>query len=420
MNEATLSVGGEDQTRRPSSSAGVIARLARRTALSALPSLRVGRLTAHMPDGSVHRGGDPDATRHATIWIDDEAFFREYALRGDIGAGEAYMAGRWRADDLTTFLEIALLNEHAIPQSSWLSRVLNLPADLAHLLRPNSRSGSRRNIRAHYDLSNELFALFLDQTMTYSAAVHGPEDEPLEVAQRRKFDRLCDGLRLCADDRVLEIGCGWGGFALHAAATRGCHVTGITVSQEQFDFASAQVQAHGLGDRISLRLSDYRDVAGQFSAIVSIEMLEAVGRAHWPRFFAACDQRLAPGGAVAIQTIAMPDHRFAEYERHADWIQKYIFPGGLLPSVGELCRAASVSTQLNIRWMDDIAPHYARTLAQWRARFLGRVDEVRALGFDEQFVRMWDFYLSSCEAMFRTRVISSLQLVLARTGEPRS
>lgn len=416
MSEATLSVG-DGETRREVSSAGLIARFAKRATLEALPLLRAGRLTVHLPDGTVHGAGDQDASRHATIWIEDDAFFREFALRGDIGAGEAYMDGLWRADDLPAFLEIALLNEQAIPQTSWLTKLLNVPRDVQHLLRPNTRHGSRRNIRAHYDLSNELFALFLDETMTYSAAVHGAAGEPLEDAQRRKYDRLCDALGLGPDDHVLEIGCGWGGFALHAATTRGCRVTGITVSREQFEFATARIGALGLGDRVDARLCDYRDVTGQYSAIVSIEMLEAVGRAHWPRFFEVCDACLAPGGKIAIQTIAMPDHRFAEYARHADWIQTYIFPGGMLPSVGELSRAASVSTRLNIRWMDDIGPHYARTLAEWRARFFEREDEVRALGFDDRFVRMWDYYLASCEAMFRTRVISNLHLVFGRTGE---
>lgn len=416
MSEATLSVGG-DETRRAMASAGLIARLAKRSALRALPRLQSGRLTVHLPDGSTHSAGDPNASRHATLWIEDDAFFREYALRGDIGAGEAYMDGLWRADDLPAFLEIALLNEQAIPQTSWVTKLLNVPRDVQHLLRPNTRGGSRRNIRAHYDLSNELFGLFLDETMTYSAAVHADTSEPLEAAQRRKFDRLCDALGLGPDDHVLEIGCGWGGFALHAATTRGCRVTGITVSREQFEFAAARVAAQGLGARVDLRLCDYRDVTGQYSAIVSIEMLEAVGRAHWAQFFEVCDARLAPGGRMAIQTIAMPDHRFAEYARHADWIQTYIFPGGMLPSVGELCRAAAAATRLNIRWMDDIGPHYARTLAEWRRRFLDRLDEVHGLGFDERFVRMWDYYLSSCEAMFRTRVISNLHVTFGRTGD---
>lgn len=416
MSEATLSVD-QNETRRSPARAGLVARLAKRAALAALPRLAEGRLVVHLPDGSVHEAGAPDALPHASIWIDDDRFFREYALRGDIGAGEAYMEGWWRADDLPVFLELALRNEQAIPQTSWLTKLLNVPRDVGHLLRPNTRQGSRRNISAHYDLSNELFALFLDETMTYSAGVHAEDDPSLEVAQRRKFDRLCDALALGADDHVLEIGCGWGGFALHAATTRGCRVTAITVSQAQHEFTQARVAAHGLADRIDVRLCDYRDVTGTYSAIVSIEMLEAVGRAHWPTFFEICDARLARGGQVAIQTIAMPDHRFEEYARHADWIQTYIFPGGMLPSTGELCRAAAASTSFGIRALHDIGPHYATTLAEWRTRFFERIDEVHALGFDARFVRMWDYYLSSCEAMFRTRFISNLHLTFGRTSE---
>jgi cyclopropane-fatty-acyl-phospholipid synthase len=416
VSDATLSVDGDD-TRTRRASAGLAARLARRAALAALPHIQGGRLTAHLPDGSVHRGGDERAGRHATVWIDDDAFFREFALRGDIGAGEAYMNGFWRADDLATFLEIALLNEAVLPQTSWLTRLLNVPGDLGHLLRRNTRAGSRRNIGAHYDLSNALFALFLDTSMSYSAAVYDTPGTSLEEAQARKYERLCEQLRLGPEHHVLEIGCGWGGFAEHAARTRGCRVTGVTISREQLAYAQARIVACGLDDRVTLRLCDYRDVTGQYSHIVSIEMLEAVGRAHWRTFFEVCERRLAPGGAVAVQSIAMPDHRFPVYARHADWIQKYIFPGGMLPSLGAICQAVTPETRLNVRWMEDIAPHYARTLVEWRMRFLERADEVRALGFDDRFVRMWEFYLASCEAMFRTRLIACVQFVLARTGE---
>jgi len=416
VSEATLSVDGND-ARRPSASAGLIARLSKRAALAILPRLTEGRLTVHLPDGSVHHAGRDEAEQHATLWIEDDRFFREYALRGDIGAGEAYTEGLWRADHLPTFLEIALRNEAAIMQTSWLTKLMNVPRDIAHVLRPNTRDGSRRNVGAHYDLSNDLFALFLDDTMTYSAAIHAEGDGTLEAAQGRKFDRLCDALQLGPEDHVLEVGCGWGGFALHAAATRGCRVTGLTVSREQYDFGRARVATRGLADRIDIRLCDYRDVTGTYSAIVSIEMLEAVGRAHWPTFFEACNARLSRGGQMAIQTIAMPDHRFQEYARHADWIQTYIFPGGMLPSIGQLCQAAAASTPLTMRWIDDIGPHYATTLAEWRARFFDRLDDVRALGFDDTFIRMWDYYLSSCEAMFRTRFIGNLQLGFGRTNE---
>ena len=239
----------------------------------------------------------------------------------------------------------------------------------------------------------------------------------LPQAQQRKFDSFLYKLDVRGGDHVLEIGCGWGGFAIHAAATRGCRVTGITISQEQFDLARQRVAAAGLADRVDVRLCDYRDLSGRFSKIVSIEMLEAVGREHWPAFFAKCHEVLAPGGTIGIQTISMPDHRFEAYARHVDWIQKYIFPGGLLPSISELCRAMAVGTPLTIRQVTDIAPHYAKTLARWKRAFFDRLPDVRALGFDDRFVRMWDFYLSTCEAAFRTRSLGNLQLVIGRAGE---
>jgi len=320
-------------------------------------------------------------------------------------------------DDLPRFIGLALANQAALAMESPLTRLLNVPNDLRHRLRGNTRAGSRRNIHAHYDLSNELFALFLDPSMTYSSAVFASPGDTLAQAQQRKFARIADRLGIGPGDHVLEIGSGWGSLAIEAARTYGCRVTGITISQEQFDLATRRVREAGLSNRIEIRLCDYRDVRGRFDRIVSIEMLEAVGREHWAAFFEACDRALAPGGQVGIQTISMPDHRFDEYARHCDWIQKYVFPGGLLPSISEMCRAMGRRTALTIRHVDDIAPHYAETLARWRQTFFARLPEVRALGFDDRFVRMWDFYLASCEALFRTRSLGTLQLVLGRAGE---
>jgi cyclopropane-fatty-acyl-phospholipid synthase len=398
-------------------SPGLVDRLVRSAVAGRLTRWTVGRLTVHLPDGTVLAAGEPGAEPHATLRVSRERFFREFALRGDVGAGESYMNGDWRVDDLPRFIELALANEAALAMESPLTRALNVPNDLRHRLRGNTRIGSRRNIHAHYDLSNELFALFLDPSMTYSSAVFASPEDTLLDAQHRKFARIGDRLGIGPGDHVLEIGCGWGAFAMFAARTYGCRVTGITISREQFDLATRRVREAGLADRVAIRLCDYRDVPDTYSRIVSIEMLEAVGREHWPAFFEACDRALAPGGRVGIQTISMPDHRFEEYARHCDWIQKYIFPGGLLPSISELCRAMSRRTALTIRHLDDIAPHYAATLARWRQAFFARLPEVRALGFDDRFVRMWDFYLASCEALFRTRRLGTLQIVLGRAGE---
>ena len=411
--EAALSV----PEGRAGAATGWLTRLARDRALTMLPRLTHGRLTVHLPDGSVHRGGDPESPLHAAMWVDDERFFEAFVRGGDIGFAESYVAGHFRTDDLPRLLEIGLRNESSLPHVAWLSRLLNLPHDIRHRFRRNSRAGSRQNIHAHYDLSNELFASFLDDALVYSSAVYDDEADTLAAAQHRKFARLADGIGIDASAHVLEIGCGWGGFAIFAARTYGCRVTGITISAEQHVLATARVREAGLADRIDIRLCDYRDITGTYSHIVSIEMLEAVGREHWPRFFEVCQQRLAAGGRLALQTIGMPDHRFASYAKQADWIQTYIFPGGMLPSLGALLDAAAQRTPLTLRWMDDIAPHYARTLADWRGRFMDRLDEVRRLGFDDRFIRTWEYYLASCEVLFRLRQLSTLQLVMARAGE---
>ena len=303
-------------------------------------------------------------------------------------------------------------------RDSWATALVNAGRTLRHLLHVNTRAGSRRNIHAHYDLSNELFASFLDETMAYSAALFESPDEPLDVAQRRKFDAFIRKLEIGPDDHVLEIGCGWGGFAMHAARTVGCRVTGITISEAQFALARRRVTDAGLDHRIDIRLSDYRDLEGQFTRIVCIEMLEAIGRRQWPVFFAQCDRLLVPGGRIGLQVITVPDHRFERYARSADWIQTYVFPGSLLGSLSGFVEAMrSAGTSLTIRHVDDIAPHYAETLKRWRAAFLSRVPDVRRLGFDDRFIRTWDFYLASCEGYFRTRTIGDLQLVVARAGE---
>jgi cyclopropane-fatty-acyl-phospholipid synthase len=394
----------------------VIAPVARRRLLAALAHWRVGRLTVHLPDGTEFVAGARDADLHATLWIERDAFFRHFALRGDLGAGESYMAGDWRTDDLARFVELVLRNQH-VALDSGLSRLVNLPNDWLHRRRQNTRAGSRRNIHAHYDLSNDLFETFLDPSMAYSSAVFARGDESLEEAQQAKFRAWGERLQPRAGQHVLEIGSGWGGLAIHLAATYGCRVTSVTVSREQHALARQRVAAAGLDHLVDIQLRDYRDVTGQFDRVVSIEMIEAVGREFWPAFFGKIDEVLAPGGRVGIQAITMVDHRFDEYVRHCDWIQKYIFPGGLLPCLREVCAVAAAHTRLGVVGVEDRPLDYARTLQLWRARFFERLDTVRALGFDQRFVRMWEYYLATCEAAFRTRNLGLLHLTLARTGE---
>jgi cyclopropane-fatty-acyl-phospholipid synthase len=375
-----------------------------------------GHLAVEMPDGRVHRFGPADSSRSARIRVKSPAFFRRLLLGGDMGVGESYVDGEWEADDLAAFLTLAAENEDELGIAGRLTRVLNLGHDVVHLLRRNTRRGSRRNIAAHYDLSNDFFALFLDETMTYSSALFEHEDQPLADAQRHKYRALADKAQLGPGDHVLEVGCGWGGFALLAAREYGCRVTGITVSARQHALARARIAEAGLEDRVEIRLQDYRDVAGTFDKIVSIEMFEALGREHWPVFFRKLDEVLAPRGLVALQAISLPDFRFEAYARHCDWIQRYIFPGSLLASLHHVTGAMSQVSRLGVHHLEDIGPHYALTLARWRETFRSRLEEVRALGFDDRFVRMWDYYLAACQAYFATRRLSDLQLVLTRPG----
>lgn len=418
MSNADLSI------RQPALSAStvplldrVIGPMARRQMVGALAHWQVGRLTVHMPDGEVLHGGAPDAAPHVTIWIDREAFFTKFALRGDMGAGEAYMDGDWRTDDLAAFVGLVLRNQSVLPLESRLTGWLNAGNNWLHRRRANTRDGSRRNIGAHYDLSNDLFRTFLDPSMAYSSGVYLRSEDTLEQAQQQKFERWCQTLHLSADDHVLEIGSGWGGLALHAARTRGCRVTGITVSREQLALSTERARAEGLHHLVEFRFCDYRDVQGSFSKVVSIEMIEAVGEEFWPGYFRKIDEVLAPGGRAGIQAITMVDARFEAYRQQCDWIQKYIFPGGMLPSIGAMVDVTARGTRLGLMGLEDRPIDYANTLRDWRQRFFARLDEVRALGFDERFIRMWDYYLASCEGAFRTRNLGLLHLVFGRVGE---
>ena len=386
------------------------ARIVERTVIRALDRMEYGALELHLPDGGVHRGGSGDPV---VVTVESNDLFRRLARSPRIGLGESYVAGDWHADDLPGLVELAIRNVEVWRRGSRLAR---LERYRPHLAPRQSLQRARRNIGYHYDLGNDFYRLFLDESMTYSCAVWEPGDT-LEQAQERKLRTICDKLDLGPGDHVLEIGCGWGSFALLAAGEYGARVTGVTISQEQFDAARARVAAAGLSDRVEILFQDYRTLEGRFTKIASIEMLEAIGYAQYPAFFAACDRLLVPGGAAAIQVIGMPDQRFERYRRKEDWIQRYIFPGSLLPSLEALQTAMSRSSELIVVGLEEIGPHYAETLRVWRERFLARLPEVRALGFDERFVRTWDFYLASCEALFRTRAIRDMQLVLRRPFE---
>jgi cyclopropane-fatty-acyl-phospholipid synthase len=283
-----------------------------------------------------------------------------------------------------------------------------------HRLRRNTRAGARRNIRAHYDLGNEFFALFLDPGLTYSCAVFEKPEAGLEDAQTAKYDRICRKLRLAPGDRVLEIGSGWGGFALHAAGRYGCHVTTTTISRRQYELARERVAAAGLAERVCVLLEDYRELRGQHDKLVSIEMIEAVGADHLNDYFRACSERLSPDGAMALQAIVVEERHYASSRRNVDFVKRYVFPGGQLVSLGAICAALAAVTDLRVTHLEDITPHYAETLARWRARMSQNLDAMRALGIGDVFLRMWDYYLCYCEGAFRERANGVVQLVLEK------
>ncbi len=398
--------------------ARVIDRLARALVLSRLRSWQYGRLELRLPDGELMTVGDEALGGTARAEIHDDHTFTRMLIGGSTGAGEAYMDGLWSSADLRAVLAGALANAGRVR----LDAAMSLPRRLCdlwrHTRRRNTRSGSKQNIHAHYDLGNEFFQLFLDESLAYSCAIWDGCDD-LGEAQQAKFDLVCRKLDLGPGDRVLEIGCGWGGFAMHAARTTGCQIVGITVSREQHELASQRVAAEGLHDQVRIVYSDYRDIQGTFDKIVSIEMFEAVGREYWDEFFATCERVLRPGGAMLLQTIGIQDRDAASGMRASGWISKYIFPGGVLPAVVEIRQSVRRGGQaLAVRAIDEIGLHYVRTLDEWRRRFWRAEARVRSLGFDDRFIRMWDFYLASCAASFETRTVRDVQVLIERAESP--
>ena len=392
----------------------VLDRLAVRVMLAAARRIRYGRLIVELPDGQRSAFGDSETGPTAELHVLDLAAARRILLGGDLGAGEAYMAGLWSSPDLPRLAKLASINRDALGLTrGWWRIPAKLLKTVAHRLRRNTITGSRRNIAAHYDLGNEFYRLFLDETLTYSSAVFATPEQSLADAQRNKYRRMAERAGLSAGKHVLEIGTGWGGFALFAAGELGCRVTTVTISAAQHALATERVRAAGLEDRVSVQLRDYREIEGEYDAIVSIEMFEAVGAEYFEAFFAACERALRPGGVLSMQTIAFPDANFGPQVRGANWIQTYIFPGGVLPSLAAIERALH-GTPFLVRSVEDIASHYVRTLAAWRASFLARLDDVRAMGFEDRFIRMWEYYLAISEAGFDTGVCQDYQIVLEK------
>jgi cyclopropane-fatty-acyl-phospholipid synthase len=372
------------------------------------------------PDGQTVHVGEDVSLHRASMQIRNPDFFQRAVLFGDIGFAESYIDGEWETDNLTAVLKIFLLNIEEISVLSGSKRkysplnILKFINRISYTLRKNSKTGSKRNISEHYDLSNDFFALFLDTSMTYSSAHFSREDELLEDAQREKYDRLCRKLKLKPTDHLLEIGSGWGGFAVHAVKNYGCRVTTITISKEQYEYAKERFKREGVENRVDIRLQDYRDVTGEFDKIVSIEMLEAVGDAYLEKYFRKCHEVLKKNGILAVQVITSPDSRYNEFKNGVDFIQKHIFPGSLLPSIAALNRAVNKSGTMHLHDLKEFGLSYARTLATWKHRFNQNIEQVKMLGFDDRFIRKWNYYLSYCEAGFATRNTNVVQMVYAR------
>jgi len=390
--------------------------LAARAVLAGLGKLRDGALIVHLPDGTNRKFGNHDALP-GELTVHRWRFFSRLLRGADTGAGESYVDGDWSTPDLVALTRLFLANEAVLAPPRLVGLMGRMRDRLLHMTRSNTRVQARRNIGAHYDLSNHFYSLFLDPSMTYSAGLFTRDGMGLEAAQNAKYRRLAEWAHLRKGGHVLEIGCGWGGFAEYAAGALGCRVTGITLSEEQATFARHRMQERGLSDLVDIRLMDYRDVTGSFDAIVSIEMLEAVGHRYLGGFFELCDRVVRPGGRVALQTISIPDQQYDRYRRGSDWIRKYIFPGGHLPSLGWIQTSMARRTDFVIDRLENIGESYATTLRQWRRRFWMKIDAVRDLGFDDSFIRLWDFYLATCEAAFLQHQIGNLQLQLSRAGE---
>ena len=387
----------------------------RRAVLRRLDELRIGQLTIVDRSGAFEFGEVATSQLTATINVHERRFYRALVLGGALAAAESYIRGEWDALDLTAVMRVLAQDMDLLAGvERGSTRVLRPLRSAANWLRRNTRAGSRRNIAAHYDLSNEFFALMLDPTMTYSSGVFPRPDATLEEASIEKYDRICRKLRLRQTDHVLEIGTGWGGFAEHAVTNYGCRVTTTTISNEQHAYADRRFRDAGITDRITLLKKDYRDLTGQFDKLASIEMIEAVGEKFLPGYFAKCSELLKADGMMCLQAITIPDHRFDRYRKSVDFIQRYIFPGGFLPSMGAMAECIGRATDFRFLHVEDFGPHYAETLARWRHNIWRQIEQVKALGFDERFVRTWHYYLCYCEAGFHERQIGVSQITLTK------
>ncbi|GAB3743865.1 class I SAM-dependent methyltransferase [Lysobacter olei] len=402
----------------PIATYGALERWLRTQLLARFSDLRGGVLVVRDALGEQRFGDSGPAGLPAVhVHVDDAAFYRLVAAQGSVGAGEAYLQGHWRCDDLVTLVRLLVRNRALLDgMEGGLARAGGLALRGWNALRRNTRAGSRRNIAAHYDLGNDFFSLFLSSDLMYSSAMYAAEDDELETASRRKLDAVCTKLALSPDDRVIEIGTGWGGFALHAARHYGCHVTTTTISREQHALATQRAAEAGLQDRVTLLLQDYRDLRGEYDKLVSIEMVEAIGAQYLDTFFGQLGRLVRPGGRALLQAITIEDHRYVQARDTVDFIKRFVFPGSFIPSLNALYQAKTRASDLQVLHQEDFGLSYAYTLRAWRQRFLARLPEVREQGFDERFIRLWEFYLAYCEGGFLERSIGVSHLLMARPG----
>jgi len=398
-------------------SMGPMERMLRSQLVGRLAALRQGHLRLIDALGKIEFGEVDSTLPSPEIIVVDPRFYRAVAANGSVGAAEAFRDGWWRCDDLVGLVRLLLRNRDLLDGmergparlGAWVMRALDL-------WRTNTRRGAQRNIAAHYDLGNGLFELFLSPDLMYSSALFADECESLEEASARKLDRICAKLRLSPRDRVIEIGSGWGGFAVHAATHYGCHVTTTTISREQHALACERVASAGLDSRVTVLLDDYRDLSGRYDRLVSIEMVEAIGARQLDTYFGKIGELLEPDGLALVQAITIEDHRYEQALRSVDFIKRHIFPGSFIPSVAALVAAKTRSSDLALTHLEDFGSSYAFTLRAWRARFIANLSKIRALGYDERFIRLWEFYLSYCEGGFRERSIGVSQLLMAKPG----
>jgi cyclopropane-fatty-acyl-phospholipid synthase len=385
--------------------------------LQLLGQMKYGYLRMTLPRGEIETFGDEASQSRADMTVNDYRFFSRVLLGGDIGLGESYMEGEWDSSDPADLVRVFIENRDTIADGNFVTTAYTRLRDrILHLARENTLIGSRRNISRHYDLSNDFFKTFLDSTMTYSCGLFVSPEDTLDDAQKNKLHSIIRKVRITEDDHVLEIGCGWGGFAMEAVRQTGCKVTGITVSEAQYEYARELVRKEGLEERITILLRDYRAMKGIFDKIVSIEMLEAVGHRYFGTFFRCCDNLLKRGGLIALHTITIPDQQYDVYRKETDWVRKHIFPGGHLPSLTAISRAMTKHSSLNIDNVENIGINYIRTLREWRKRFLENIDTISHMGFDRKFQRKWIYYFACCEAAFAARVLGEVQIVLNRPG----